>query len=118
MYEYVLRIPVKKDTDCLVKFMEPDDQTPTTLNQSAPCNDYLDVPDKNGPKCYNEWFVNNMSDTLYSLYYYSNDSTLPKEGRYSLTLNNGTEVNFVKDRCTNIKMNFMLCFQKASHSTS
>ena len=92
MYQYTLQIPVLNETDCLVKFVEPDAQTPITLNQSAPCNDYL-VEDEKFPRCFNEWFVNNYTETEYHLYYITNDSRVPNEGQYSLTLNNGKDGN-------------------------
>ena len=41
-------------------------------------------------RCFNEWYVRHPKHTnLYYMYYYTNDSALPEEGRYRLQLNNG-----------------------------
>ena len=84
--QYKLKIPVKNETDCLVKFSEPEALTWNTLNLSAEC----EVATADKTRCFNEWYLRHPKHTnLYYMYYYTNDSALPEEGRYRLQLNNG-----------------------------
>ena len=98
IYMYKLEIPVVDDeTDCLIRFMEPGTLTATTLNQSAACIEYLmegEKPEQSRTKCINEWFTYHENySSQYYLSYFSSNRNLPKlkEGRYNLTLNDGTK---------------------------
>ena len=69
--------------------MEPGALAKTTVDHSAKCNTTL-VEDDKHTKCFNEWFVNDYNNGWqYNLYFYTNDSSLPTEGQYTLQISNG-----------------------------
>ena len=83
IFEYNLDIFLTNVTDCNIVVEDSDGKM----------IDYVDL--KHGEKCRNhrcfdEWSVTNHSEIAYELRYNTtNNSVLPKEGKYQLRLNNG-----------------------------
>ena len=92
IFEYKLDIRVINGTDCDVEVEDSDEERGDYVdlrNSSQKCRHYF-VENHKNPWCFDQWFVNKISKTLYRLRFFTtNSSLLPKEGRYQLSLNNG-----------------------------
>ena len=96
-YEYKLKINVENTTSCVVRLRHGADEPKNTteLTQPAECQEFFDPRNstsylpRRGPKCLNEWFINDHKSYVAVSYITTDPNGLPKQGRYELMLENG-----------------------------
>ena len=115
-YKYQLKIYVENTTSCGVRLRHVADEPKNTteLTQPAECQEFLDPRNstsylpRRGPKCLNEWFINDHKSYVTVSYITNNRSILPDPGRYEVTLQNG-EMALFRPR-PNASMNYKMTF--------
>ena len=101
---YKLKINVENTTSCGVRLRHVADEPKNTteLTQPAKCQEFFDPKNstsylpRRGPKCLNEWFINDHNSYIAVSYITNNRSILEKNlGRYEVMLENG-EIAFLR----------------------